>query len=49
MVTVLYGQVNGPLLRQLVRGRGDGVATHNILTRDMKVNPVIKKNDNRFH
>ena len=43
MVTVLYGQVDGPLLYQLVRGRCDGVATNNILTRDVKVHPIIKK------
>ena len=43
MVAVLYGQVDGPPLGQLVRGRGDGVATDSVLFRDMKVNPMIYK------
>ena len=37
---MLYGQVDGALLSQLVRGRGDGVATYSVLFRDVKINPV---------
>ena len=37
---MLYGQVDGAPLGQLVRWRRDGVATYNVLFRDVKVNPV---------
>ena len=37
---MLYGQVDGTPLSQLVGGRGDRVATHCVLLWDVKVNPV---------
>lgn len=40
VVAVLYGKIDGPLLSQLVGGRGDGVAAHCVLFRDVEVNPT---------
>ena len=45
---MLYGQVDGTSLRELVRGRGNGVATYYVFLRNAEVNPTSKKSWKRM-